>query len=97
MRLTKNEKELIREWWNSDLEIEIERKRYVAILVSNAYYTNYRGLRADRKAGDRRGLDIYFPKSDERIVEIGDNEVGAFRNPDEAIDYLEKYGTSRTK
>jgi hypothetical protein len=97
MRLTKDEKKLIKEWWNSDLEIEIKRKRYVVILVSNAYYIHYRGLQANRKVGEKRGLDIYFPKSDERITEIGYNELEAFQNPNEAIEYLKEYGNSRTK
>lgn len=88
MRLNKKEKELIKDFFDSDLDIEIIRKRYTAILVSNVYYTHK--PTTVRHRGDKRGLEIYTKRCGiDTIVSYELEE--AFTTPKEAIEFLGRY------
>lgn len=87
MRLNKKEKELIKDFFGSDLDIEIIRKRYTAILVSNVYYTHK--PTTVRHRGDKRGLRIFDNKREafDTIV----HEDDGFESAKEAIEFLGRY------
>lgn len=76
--------ELIKDYWKSDLDIEIEvkhkRKKYTVSFRSNTYYTN--------NARDRH----YEPVRDIIIVDNTGNTIDWFnrkvKTPEEVIDWL---------
>lgn len=95
MRLKNNETETIEKWWNSDLDIEIERQRYTAILESNVYYSHYNEngvtIRSKRHRGDKRKLKIYNEKTGDIITLIGFDK--GFNSPNTAIEFLKNNGS----
>lgn len=86
MRLTNEEKKIITEFWESDLEIEIDRYGYILVLITDAYYSDYQGSGVRYWKG-KRGLNIYNKSKNESVYFI-DCDNG-FQSPEEAIAYLE--------
>jgi hypothetical protein len=96
MRLNKKEKELINDFFDSDLDIKIIRRRYTAVLVSNAYYIHHpiAGFgsetgRSERCLGDKRGLRIFDNKSE--LFDTVVHEDDGFESAKEAIEFLGGY------
>ena len=93
MRLREEEKELIREWWKSDMNIVLERSRYRAELESNVIY-DHSGEGADRKRGDKRGMFV-FPENGGYMDKtyLKRPHENPFDSPEEAIEWLDEQGS----
>jgi len=67
--MKEKDKEFIRDWFNSDLDIEIRagKEKNILIAESNAYYHN-----GKRYKGDKRGLDA--------VAEFDDNDFKRIRD-----------------
>jgi hypothetical protein len=90
MRLNEEEKDLVHNWWGSDLNIEINRTRYTAILESNVQYIHYKDGSYDRKYGDKRHLHVYIEKGEKT-----EYNIETFSSPEEAIEFLSNNGDLR--
>lgn len=104
MRLKNKEKELIKDSFNSDLNIEIERSKYTAILVNDIHYSKG----GKRKGVTNRGIKLYLENSQVAggalagfnggrnttwLFEPRDNR--AFKNSKQAINWLKENGDLR--
>lgn len=101
MRLKDKEKELIENMFGSDLNIEIQRSKYTAILVNDIHYTKD----GKRQGVTNRGLKLYLENSQVAggalagfdggrnvtwLFEPRDNR--AFKNAKQAINWLKENG-----
>lgn len=86
-RLDTKEKEAIKDFWESDLDIEIDREEYILVLTTDAYYFNYKGFDATRHWNGKRGLNIYSHRKKESIIAVDCDD--GFQSPEEAIEYIE--------
>lgn len=97
MRLTKEEKQTIRDYWKTDLNIEIVRSRYTAILESDVWYDHKPDGSYTRHKGDHRGLYVWIDGDDYQQHQIIHPEETSenFGSPPEAIQYLSEHGDLR--
>lgn len=93
MRLKDEEKDMIKDWWDTDMNIEVDRSDYTAILESNVYYSHYPDGSAERKKGDKRGLYVYTNSQKHKIIHPDSED--AFKSAKEAINYLKDKGDLR--
>lgn len=97
MRLTQEEKDLIKDYWKTDLDIEIERSRYIVILESNVRYEHHLDGSYDRVNGDRRGVatikSTAGPAEPVTNVLNPHSDKESIGSPEEMINFLDEAGS----
>lgn len=93
MRLQSGEKEIIKEWWETDLDIELDRSRYTAVLKSDVSYAHHSDGSYDRLNGSKRGVQVI--PSHGRMGEYLINPQGddSLESPEDAIKWLDEKGS----
>jgi hypothetical protein len=79
MRLSNQEKQLIRDWYESSLDIEIIRKKYIVILRTRSYY-----LKKIFNYIAERDVQVYDVRSDEF------HTIDRVSSSDQAIKFLQQ-------